>query len=286
VTGLAFAADGRSLYSADDAEVLRVWAVENGAFVEKQAVGGFADRFLLSPDGGTLVASKFSFSLWDVAGPKKRTKNFDHHTHGPVHQSLSADGRWLARGSWNPALSLYDLSGPEPRPHAVIKELGENRSVRSVALSPDGTTLVVAPDQQNDPEPILVWRVTDKGLQKLAFPYVTGELVRFSPDGKTLAVGDRRSVALVDLTQPASPTRHRLPFGDDGWGWNLDVQFSPDGTRLVTTRERMVTLWSADGKKLASWDTPAGVGAVAFDPAGRHLAVGNANGTVWVLRLP
>ena len=40
-----------------------------------------------------------------------------------MRQSLSADGRWLARASWNPALSVYDLAGPEPREQRVAHSL-------------------------------------------------------------------------------------------------------------------------------------------------------------------
>jgi WD40 repeat protein len=287
LTGLEFSPDGRTLYSADDAEDLRVWALERGAFVGKKAVGGFADRFLMTPDGGTLIASKFSFSLWDADGPARRTKTFDHHSHGPVAQSLSADGRWLARGSWDPALSLYDLAGPEPRAHAVVKVLGSNRSVRSVALSPDGRLMAVAPDQNNDPEPVGIWAVTDQGLRPLAFPYTVGDRVRFSPDGKTLAVASRQAVVLLDLARPAPAERLRLPLGEEGRGADLDVMFSPDGSRVVTARDRAVAAWDAvDGRKVAGWQLPAAVNAAALAPDGRHLAVGNPNGTVWVLRLP
>src|SRR5262249_11556200 len=61
VSDVGFAADGRTLYTTDDVETLRVWSLENAAFAEKRWVTGFADRFLVSPDERTLIASKFSF---------------------------------------------------------------------------------------------------------------------------------------------------------------------------------------------------------------------------------
>jgi hypothetical protein len=39
-------------------------------------------------------------------------------------------------------------------------------------------------------------------------------------------------------------------------------------------------------KKLHEWQLPGGVAAVCFAPDGRHLAAANANGTVYILRLP
>jgi WD40 repeat protein/serine/threonine protein kinase len=283
---VGFAADGRTLYSADDAEGLRAWALSDGAFVERRAASGFGERFLLSPDERTLIGSKFSFSLWDAAELRKRTKNFDHHSHGPVRQSLSADGRWLARASWNPALSLYDLGGPEPREHAVLKEIGDSRSVRSVAISPDGAFVAAAFDQQRDGEPVLLWRVDEKGLRPVAFPYLTGAHVQFAPDGRTLAVADRSTVSLIDLGQSAPAERLKLKLEERGWGGNLRVIFSPDASRLVTMSGQTVTLWdAADGRKIAGWSLPHAA-SLALAPDGRHLAVGNTNGTVWVLRLP
>jgi WD40 repeat protein len=286
IADVGFAADGRTLYSADDTELLRVWSLGNRAFAEAGGATGFADRFLLSPDERTLIASKFSFSLWDAAGLRKRSKNYDHHSHGPVRQSLSADGRWLARASWNPALSVYDLGGGEPREHAVLKELGDSRSVRSVAVSPDGALVAAAFDQNNDAEPVLLWRVVEKGLRPVAFPYLSGSYVQFSPDGRTLAVADNRTVTLIDLTLPAPAARLKLPLDDRGSGGNLKVTFSADGTWVVTVGGRTVTVWDAvAGRKVVGWSLPHAA-AVALAPDGRHLAVGNTNGTVWVLRLP
>lgn len=284
VSEVAFADDGRTVYTADDDDTLRVWRLEGGAFAAKRTVPGFASGFALSPDERTLIASRFSFSLWDAAGMKKRTKQYDHHTHGPVRQSLSADGRWLARASWNPALSLYDLSGPEPREHVVLKELADKRSVKSVAVSPDGAYLAAATDRNYEGEPVALWRIEEKGLRPVAFPYLTGTHVRFSPDGKTLAVAGGGTVTLVDMT--TSAPADRLKISPESRGSELKVYFSPDATRLVTVAEGDVRVWdAADGRKLAGWSLPHAA-SVAIAPDGRHVAVGNANGTAWVLRMP
>ena len=234
-----------------------------------------------------VVGAFFGFALaaGGAAGAATGTiPVFDPHSHGPVRQSLSADGRWLARASWNPALSVYDLAGPEPREHAVFKELGKNRSVRSVAVSPDGAFVAASLDEHRDGEPVLLWRVTDKGLQQVAFPYLTGSYVRFSPDGKTLAVAGGGAVTLVDLTTPAPAERLRI--ATDVRGSDLKVFFSPDAARVVTVGGGDVRVWDAtDGRPAARWSLPHAA-SVALAPDGRHVAVGNTNGTVWVLRLP
>jgi len=48
----------------------------------------------------------------------------------------------------------------------------------------------------------------------------------------------------------------------------------------------MITLWDAvTGRKLREWQFPGQVYA-SITPDGRHLATANANGTVYILRLP
>ena len=62
-------------------------------------------------------------------------------------------------------------------------------------------------------------------------------------------------------------------------GFHLDIELSMTGGRLV--------VWDTDsGKELHTWDWPLQCRSVAFAHDGKHLAVGNSNGTVYVLRLP
>ena len=286
VTCVGFAADGRTLYSADGDEVLREWTLDGGRYVEKRSVGGFGRRFNVTPDDRTLVGGYYGFTLWDAAALTRKTKPLDRRTSSPIPQVLSSDGRWLLRGGGKPALTLFDLAGPEPRAHASVAELGGRLRVGSVALSPDAKFVAVAPDQTNRAEAVRMYRVSDAGLHPLGFPHVTGGFVRFSPDGRTLAVATRRAVTLVDLAPTPAP-RKPIELGDDGWGGNLSVMFTPDGARLVTVRERKVGVWNAaDNAKLGELELTVAPTSVALGPDGRHLAVGNPNGTVFVVRLP
>jgi WD40 repeat protein len=135
-------------------------------------------------------------------------------------------------------------------------------------------------------EPLRLWRVTDKGLVPLTFPWITPYVVRFAPDGKTLAV-TQNGVELWDLTGPLPQLRVRL----EGLEPNEErehyrLRFSPAGDRLVTWGGGGLALWDTKtGKQLHAWKWPGDIGAVAFAHDGRHLAVGNANGTIYVLRL-
>ena len=51
------------------------------------------------------------------------------------------------------------------------------------------------------------------------------------------------------------------------------VAFSPDGTRLATSNDRMARLWEvATGREQAQLEHDDGVSAVAFSPDGTRLA--------------
>src|SRR5262249_44829283 len=155
---------------------------------------------------------------------------------------------------WNPALSVYDLGGPEPREHAVFKDLGKNRSVSSVAVSPDGAYVAAALDRNREGEPILLWRIGGKGRRAGAVPPPAGSHVRFAPDGKTLAVAGRGTVTLIDLATSAPAERLKLTLEERGGGSDPKVLFSADGARVVAVGGRAVTVWdAADGRKVAGW---------------------------------
>jgi hypothetical protein len=46
-----------------------------------------------------------------------------------------------------------------------------------------------------------------------------------------------------------------------------------------------VFVWDVDGKPKYQWQLLGPVRTVAFTADGNHLAIGNSNGTVYVLRL-
>src|SRR5207302_4142185 len=62
---------------------------------------------------------------------------------------------------------------------------------------------------------------------------------------------------------------------------------SPNGSLLAMSTERgaIVIVDVASGKKVHGWKLPGGAD-VAFAADGRHIATGNADGTVYILRLP
>jgi WD40 repeat protein len=65
------------------------------------------------------------------------------------------------------------------------------------------------------------------------------------------------------------------------------VAFAPDSKTLVSASQAgQVIRWSATtGNDLMQWELPGAVNGVTYATDGRHLALANANGTVYILRL-
>ena len=99
----------------------------------------------------------------------------------------------------------------------------------------------------------------------------------FSPDGRTLAVGDENG----NVTLWNTSTRRRAGALAEG-SIVLSVAFSPDGRTLaVGDQNGNVTLWNTSTRRRAGALAEGGiVNSVAFNPDGRTLAVGDQNGNV------
>src|SRR5262249_49882177 len=136
---------------------------------------------------------------------------------------FSLDGKAVLTASKDQTVRLWK---PAPfRPY--LREIRHDAQVMTVALSPDGKTLVSGTDDKG------AWRWEVASGELLA-----GELhhddvwpVAFSPDGKTiLTAGRDRTVRLWDAAAPGRRPRHTLrhPYRVRG------AVFSPDGATVVT----------------------------------------------------
>lgn len=198
--------------------------------------------------------------------------------------AFSLDGKWLASGSGDCTVRLWDVATG-----STLRELeGHTALVEGVAFSPDGKRLASASEDGS----VRLWDVaTGSAVQTLgdAFWSSTKSLilervvyrVAFSPDGKRLASGQWNG--MVRLWDVATGSALQTLEND---GYVSDVAFSPDGKRLASASgEGIIKLWEvAERVRESALQTLEGhdrfVGKVTFSPESKRLASAGADGTI------
>lgn len=200
------------------------------------------------------------------------------YRHGPEIQSLvvSADGTSAAAtggGSIYGHTSGYDLTTGRIR---FTIPLDRFKDVEGVALSPDGTTIALKCESKIP----LYSAATGQPLRTIELKPTNGRTytywIRYSPDGKYLALtqGEGKGVVLVDVA--AGAVARELPCGDTVYACG----FSPDGKRVAAggherdDRGYFGHVWEVEtGKELCRFrNGDAAVRSVAFSPDGNTLA--------------
>jgi WD40 repeat protein/serine/threonine protein kinase len=203
------------------------------------------------------------YHLFRVCHVEMRT--LEGHTHHVTSVAFSPDGQYLASGSADRTVKIWDS--------ATGKELFTLKCpegpVFSVAFSPDGQRLA----SDGGDGTVKIWdRATGKELLALKGPRGAGCSVAFSPDGRRLAGGGGDGAATV---WDSATGKVLVSVQAGRAGLMCAVAFSPDGRRLASgSRGGTVKIWdSATGKELLALTGPGRpVATVAFSPDGRRLA--------------
>jgi WD40 repeat protein len=223
----------------------------------------------------------------------------------PVHAALrtgkavtavavSPDGRTIVAGTMFGGMHAWDASAA-PQPYSFGQP--DLSSIYSVAFSPDGRLLASG----TPCGPLGCVQVWDAGTGELlrtieehsrgrqVIPRVgraqawdlPGDVwdVRFSPDGRTLALaGTHGAIELVDVSSgQLMRALHGRSSGSVG-----PVAFSPDGHTLAASQDDAVLLWDVDsGDLVQTLEGRTGrVSGIVFDPTGNALASSGSDQTV------
>ena len=143
IFGVAFSPDGgRVLAGVFATTAAVVWDVTIEGSAESAALPAVEDLLGVaefSPDGAHLVATgpDRTVTVWETENWRE-TVRIGPASGAVTSLAVSADGRWLATGSWDGPADIWDLTTGEHR--STI----ENGYADDIAWSPDGDLLAIA----------------------------------------------------------------------------------------------------------------------------------------------
>jgi WD40 repeat protein len=276
VEGLAYAPNGRTLYVADvgfrvtawDPVTREGWQLFRFPLASRNVISGLC----LVGAGRYLAVKTYPLVIWDFAAG---TEEVGPATRWPEHVVPWPGGNRLVMYERDRrSLLAY---GPEGDwLHNPDRVYGGDILIDTYDIAPDGRTVAVVDYQAREVK--LVELGTSREVARLRIKGGAGlpSLVRFSPDGRTLAVFCGTQVHLADVASAAFrgrradiDTRHSV------------LAFHPTAPVFAAqTPDKVLTLFHSDtGEPIRSLDFALGrsVRCATFSPDGLTCAVGGTN---------
>ena len=233
-----------------------------------------------SPDGRWLAAGLRSgrVMIWDTAkegGPaitlsahKDRIVGLEFTPDGTSLVSGSKEGRvqfWDARKGWANSLSMA-MDGP----------------LSTIAISPDGTRLACGSDYRGSVFALADLTANSSSPRLLFDRESRQQLMRFGPDGETLAAAGNLNNVSVGMGLRNEPNLIDPEIGRSHLDDVHNLEFNPDGTLLVSgSADNFVKLWELASLRLLLRLPTLSESVVypTFSPDGHTLAIGTSEGT-------
>lgn len=253
---------------------------------------GSMSGLAFSPDGKLLFTGCRDSRMlgWDLTGaePKEKEALSGHKTR-PFLIAITPKGKMLASGSLEPILRISNLNEREPE---TWVELDRDKSgavgVSSLAFSHDGKYLVAG--HRVGMNSLRIWDASGEFLDEKRLPGATARVLACSPTAPIVAfAGDDAEIHLWNFGGEKIDRLHKLA-GHAKPGLMPPVKalaLSADGKLLASSGEdKRVRIWNVKtGDKVREWHFVEEARALAFASDSRHLAVGNSDGTLYLLRL-
>ena len=242
IDSLAFAPDGSILaggssrgLSTPSPGALYLWDFASGR--ELRRIGGFRvgpTSLSYAPDGKTIATAGSWEAMprfWDVATGREAFAQ-PAHVMGISTLAVSPADGTIFTGSYDGTVRHWD-----PNTGRELGEIARFNSVLTLAVAPDGKTLIVG-GQFGDPA---LWSVPERREIRRFGDQREGTLRQcaYSPDGKTVAfdrkISDAASGRLLKVLH--------APDERDGYAPPSNMFYTSDGKRLITAERGVIRTW-------------------------------------------
>ena len=260
------------------ANIFRVHSQADFTRSEAQRLALEANNLMLNNGDSSLVALlsirslKMQYTpagdavLTSLTGFETPPREFKGHTDFIYGVAISPDGTYLATGSVDQTIRLWDIA--TGKTVGILK--GHTNAIEAVVFSPDGKTLLSSSDDGT----ARLWDVTTGQTIRVFSTSTVMGYAAFSPDGNFFVAAYADATGRIwDVT--TGKTVHILTGHTKGLA---RVAYSPDGNYVLTgSGDDTARLWdTATGQQVQVFPGHThGVSAVAFSPDGKYIATGD-----------